>query len=852
MFYKDDHSMTRVVISTSLALLMLLFSSTFALAAPPSQPSNLNHLVYSKSAAEIFWDRPTTFGLTYEITRDGQVLEATDGVSYYDNQLSAGTSYNYQVTAINLQGERSTPASVNFDTQGGTQPPTNIATPTGLRASVYSKKSAELFWDRTNTFGLTYEIARDGQVLKTTDGVSYYDNQLNAGTSYDYQVIAINLQGERSAPGLVSLSTLGDTGTGGTTTPVVAAPTGLRATVYSKRTAELFWNRPTTFGLNYEITRGSQVLKTTDGVSYYDSQLSAGTSYTYQVVAINQTGQRSQPGSVMLNTPSGTTTDDSSPITFALNQSPAAAIVEPDDYYQRNGYGNLDVIRVDIKTVTTPGTCIAGDRSGCTLADLLGDIDKRDDLKVEIAVHFQSDDFADDGSVSNATMRMRGSGSRLGSQKSFRIKLDSKEELWRNERYVQLNKSPFDSSRIRNKLAFDTMSEIPHLPSIRTQYVNLWIDDGNGPVDQGLYHHVERINKNYLKNRGFDTEGNLYDAEDFQFELSDLSDCAVNEDGTPKNEDFFESALSINAGEDHRPLVAMLTALHDPERTFESVLDQYFDQNNVMTWMAANILLHQYDAVRHNYYLFNPAGSEKFYFLPWDYDEALETWKEPPNDYEQDSLRQREIFGYAVGEPNVFISKFYRLPGMHEQMIAAVEYIRQNHLTDSAFAEKADRYIRIAEPFQLRAPDNEFNPWFNVASAEKFARGPSENVEALKTRFSIPMPPTLNYPVLQGSEWRFSWKPAYDVTGNSISYELQVSRSPSFEPDNLVVNLTGIDDAVGTVEQGVGARQLPSGTYYARLTARASNEPFRFWSVSLNRLEQDGARYYGVIRFSVP
>jgi len=755
----SEYNATHPVLMRTSVALLLLVSSAFVAAGAPPQPSNLSYLVYSRTSAELFWDRPATVGLRYEIKQNGNVLKTIEGVSHYENQLTAGTNYEYQVMAINSQGERSVPASVSFKTKGVTTQETSVATPTGLRASVYSRSSAEIFWDRPATFGLTYEIIRSEQVVKITDGVSYYDNDLRAGTSYTYQVVAIDATGQRSQPAIVVLNTLG--------------------------------------------------VKTGGG-------------------------------------------NESEPITFSLDQSPAAAISEPADYYQRNGYGNLDVIRIDVKTVTTPGTCEVGDLSGCTLADLLADIDKRDELKVEIAVHFKSDDFSDDGSVSNATMRMRGSGSRLGDQKSFRIKLDSKQDLWRNERHIQLNKSPFDSSRIRNKLAFDTMSDIPHMPSIRTQFVNLWIDDGDGPVDQGLYHHVERPSKYYLQNRGFDPDGNMYDAEDFQFELSDLSDVAVDADGVPINEDFFESALGINAGEDHRQLVAMLTALHDPERTFVSVLDQYFDRNNVMTWMAVNILLHQYDAVRHNYYLFNPAGSEKFYFLPWDYDEALGTWKEPPDNYERDSLRQRVDFGYAAGEPNIFISNFYRLPGMHQQMILAVDYIRQNYMTDAIFTQRAEKYIRIAEPFQQRAPDDQFNPWFNISSAMKFARGPGENVDALKSRFSIPMPPTLYEPVLQGSEWRFSWKPAYDVTGNGIKYELQVSRNPSFEPEDVVVDLINIGDADGTVIQGVDESQLPSGTYYARLTARANNDPDRFWQISLNRLEQDGRRYYGVMRFTVP
>jgi len=110
-------------------------------------------------------------------------------------------------------------------------------------------------------------------------------------------------------------------------------------------------------------------------------------------------------------------------------------------------------------------------------------VDKTDDHTVDINVHFQSDDFANDGSISNAELRLRGGGSRFAPQKSFRIKLDSKTDIWRGERYLQLNKHPFESSRIRNKLAMDIMAEIPNLPSVRTQFVNLWIDDGEGPVD---------------------------------------------------------------------------------------------------------------------------------------------------------------------------------------------------------------------------------------------------------------------------------------------------------------------------------------------------------------------------------
>ena len=63
----------------------------------------------------------------------------------------------------------------------------------------------------------------------------------------------------------------------------------------------------------------------------------------------------------------------------------------------------------------------------------------------------------------------------------------------------------------------------------------------------------------------------------------------------------------------------------------------------------------------------------------------------------------------------------------------------------------------------------------------------AENVflESLRTRFRIPIGPILQSPQKKGSNWLFSWKPTYDVTGTSggISYRLQLARTPTFTAD---------------------------------------------------------------------
>jgi len=520
--------------------------------------------------------------------------------------------------------------------------------------------------------------------------------------------------------------------------------------------------------------------------------------------------------------------------------------------YSEDGYATANVIRVDVRTATTAGICTIDDQSGCTLADVIADVDGSDDFKVDIPVHVSSDDFPIDGTASNAELRQRGGGSRAASQKSFRIKLDSKDVLWRNERFLQLNKHPFEATRIRNKLAFDMMKEVPHLPSMRTQFVNLWIDNGQGPVDYGLFTHVERPNDDYLRRRGLDADANLYKAEFFKFTEFNLQDIAIDAEGEPLDEDRFESALEIEEGDDHRPLVAMMTAFHDTERSFESVLDEHFNRNNVMAWMASNILLRQADATRQNYLLYNPSGTERFYFLPWDYDAAMGEWREPLNSYDNDALLERLEYGYAISVNSEFTSRFLKLPGMHEQMLAAVNEIHQNHITNELITERAELYSDLVQPFQTRLPDSANNPAFNVTSGKLLANGPAANADALKHRFAVPMPPTLMAPVLENGQWIFSWTPAYEVTGNEVTYDLHVASYWSFAPDNIVVEITGIEDEVESVSQAVDAARLPAGEYYVRLTARASNDPERFWQVSSNTTTIAGVRRNGVIRFTVP
>ncbi|MFK7858525.1 MAG: CotH kinase family protein [Granulosicoccus sp.] len=526
-------------------------------------------------------------------------------------------------------------------------------------------------------------------------------------------------------------------------------------------------------------------------------------------------------------------------------------------FYSQDGYETVNVVRMDIRIPNTvQGICTIDDQSGCTLADVIADINGNDDFKVEIPVHASGLDLPDDGSVNNATLRQRGNTARFGPQKSFRLKLDSKENLWRNERRLQLNKNPFEPTRYKNKLAFDLFQNVPHFPSLRTQFVNLWIDNGQGPEDFGLFTHTEFVGKEYVANRVLGEDDNLYKIEFFRFSQGDLNSVQVKENGKPLDKEAFASRLEIENGDDHRALVTMLEAMVDPTRTLDSVIEEHFNRNNLLTWLATNLILRQADAITHNFYLYNPAGTERFYILPWDYDGTFEPEQVLTNSFDNSQLQKRKFYGYARGLYSELVERFYREPGAHDLLVRAIDELRANYYSDEQILERATALNNAVEPFLTRLPDsNHVN--FAANSPERLVSVINQNYNDIINNYGIPMEPTvLGDPQIDASGiLQLEWEPAFDVTGaNTLTYDLIISSSPFFEPDNTVFSIDGIPDVRnGLVSYPVNTTSLPSGRVYVRIVARGSTDPQRIWQTNNNfyRLD-DGTDLFGMLAVDLP
>lgn len=106
------------MIKKAAILFFLLSSSVFAQSISP--PGNLSALVYSTSAAELFWT-PADNTRT-EITRNGESLGITDARSLFESGLSQSMNYQYTLRSVSSSGQKSAAVSITLTT-ANFQPP---------------------------------------------------------------------------------------------------------------------------------------------------------------------------------------------------------------------------------------------------------------------------------------------------------------------------------------------------------------------------------------------------------------------------------------------------------------------------------------------------------------------------------------------------------------------------------------------------------------------------------------------------------------------------------------------------------------------------------------------------------
>jgi cellulose 1,4-beta-cellobiosidase len=233
----------------------------------------------STSGINLSWSATDSGGpgiANYKLYRGSTLLTTTTATSYSDTGLAAGTAYSYTVYANDSAGDAGS-ASASATTY-------TAPVVTSFTATTASDSGINLSWSATDSGGpgiANYKLYRGSTLLTTTTATSYSDTGLSAGTAYSYTVYADD--------------SVGDAGSSSTsaTTYTVLVVSSFTATTASPSAINLSWSGTDSGGpgiANYKLYRGSTLLTTTTATSYSDTGLSAGTTYTYTLYAVDTAG----------------------------------------------------------------------------------------------------------------------------------------------------------------------------------------------------------------------------------------------------------------------------------------------------------------------------------------------------------------------------------------------------------------------------------------------------------------------------------------------------------------------------------------------------------------------------------
>ena len=186
---------------------------TTPLPQPPVAPSGLSATLPATGAVEVLlsWtdnattetgfivERATGTGPWAAVTATLPANPGTGAVSYTDTTVSASTTYNYRVVAVNGGGT----AASNTVSVTTSATPVTVAAPTNLTASIRSGTEVRLSWRNAanNATGFVVERADNGGAFvaiastRGTRRTGFTDRSVSAGNSYVYQVRAVRLAG---------------------------------------------------------------------------------------------------------------------------------------------------------------------------------------------------------------------------------------------------------------------------------------------------------------------------------------------------------------------------------------------------------------------------------------------------------------------------------------------------------------------------------------------------------------------------------------------------------------------------------------------------------------------------------
>lgn len=442
----------------------------------------------------------------------------------------------------------------------------------------------------------------------------------------------------------------------------------------------------------------------------------------------------------------------------------------------------------------------------------------------------------------NATVTIRGQTSTKHVQKNYKITINEKAGTINNQKIINLNKHEGDGIRFKNKMAYDLMKQIPEMMSLRTQFVHLYVRDltegeSDEFVDYGLYTQVEQPNKRFLESHGLDKNGHLYKINLFEFYR--YEDEIMLKSDANYDKEAFERRIEIKGNDDHSKLIALLEDVNDISVNGRALLNKWFDEENVATWMAFHILIGNLDTQSRNTLLYSPLNVNKFYLISWDNDGSFVT--------NQHRFAGRDDVGWEHGISNYWGNMLYRKllqdDGFRNTVNQKVEELYQMMSKDHISKMVTD-YKNVVKDYVYASPDmyharyteEEYDYLCSLIPSEI-----EENYQKFKNSLEEPMPFYIGIPEKTDKGISFVWDTSYDFANENIFYSFELA-------DNLQFTNPVARDANLIIPEFIYNGELEPGQYFVRVRAKNSSG---YSQPAFDYYYSDHIKYYGVVSFYV-
>jgi spore coat protein H len=389
------------------------------------------------------------------------------------------------------------------------------------------------------------------------------------------------------------------------------------------------------------------------------------------------------------------------------------------------------------------------------------------------------------------------------------------------------------------------MKQIPGLVSLRTQFVQLYVKDetsepeGTAFVDYGLFTQVELPNKAFLKAHLLNSNGQLYKTTFFEFSRYPEQIRLV--DDPLFDENIFSSKLEIKGNRDNTKLIKMLDNLNNYEIPIETTFEKYFDAENYFTWMAYNILVGNVDTSSQNFYLYSPQNSDKFYFIPWDYDDSF---------FRQDREACCGYFPYSSYEYGVanywgttLANRVLRSP-VYRKILDTKMLELRDFLSPERINGLLNSYMGVVEKYALAMPDLQYFPTTKEGMKRDIELIPTEiniNYNLYLESLQTPLPFFLGTPNIVDGVLSFNWGSSYNFVPQEITYHFVLAK------DLALLDIIYDKELLNNLNLQTSIPE--PGEYYWTVTATNSSGKVQLPFNGLR--DSDNRRHSGIKRFYI-